>query len=128
MSLGNWPFLVFLLLIAGVVSAPSFVEGDWKIGLLIFGAVAFVPASVAVLQFLPELAGGRVLVGVYAKGVRWARLWQRGFIPWSNLEGVRTGDLLTALVEHRGRDKPITLQVRADSAAIAGFIAERLQH
>jgi len=127
MSLGNWPFLVFLGLIAGVVSAPSFVEGSWKVGLLVFGAVAFVPVSAAVLQFLPELMGGRVLVGVSSRGIIWARLWQRGFIPWSNLEGIRSGAALVALVEHRGADKPIALPAREASGAV-GFITERLVH
>jgi hypothetical protein len=128
MSFGNWPFLVFLLLIAVVVSASSFIEGDWKAGGLIFGAVAFVPAGIAVLQFLPELMGGRVLVGVYSRGIIWARLWQRGFIPWSNLEGIRQGALLVSLVEHRGVDKPIAIPLSQGTGAPAAFISERLQH
>ena len=127
LSFAEWGVLFFLLIFPGVISAPQFSEGDWKSGVLIFAAVAALPFGASMLQLLPEFRGGRVLVGVYSRGIIWARLWQRGFIPWANLKGVRQGSVLVALVEHRGADKPIAIPLRGTGAP-AAFITERLQH
>ena len=74
MSFGNWPFLVLILLLAGAASTSLIIDGDWKGVGLVFGAVCAVPLFVGAVQFLPELVGARVLVGVFAHGIVWARL------------------------------------------------------
>lgn len=125
MSFGNWPFLVLILIIAGVVSAPSMIDGDWKGALLIIAAVTAFPLFIGAIYFFPELFGNRVLVGVHARGIVWARLWQRGFIPWENLE--QHGTVPTwQFIERRDRGKPISLQATTGASAAAAFIAERL--
>lgn len=125
MSFGNWPFLVLILIIATAASTSFILDGKWVGVALVFGSVCAIPLVTAVVQFLPELFGARVLVGVYARGVVWARLWQRGFIPWANLEQVGPGERLWQVNERRGAGKPISLTSVTNDAAI-DFIAERL--
>ena len=122
MSLANWPFLVMLVIVAGTVSAPSLIEGDWKVAGLVCAGIWVFPLAIGVIQLLPELFGARMLVGVYAKGVVWSRLGRRGFIPWSNLE--QSGLQFT---ERRGREgKPITLPQSGPVGPALAFIGERL--
>ena len=123
MSFGNWPFLVLILLLAGAASTSLIIDGDWKGVGLVFGAVCAVPLFVGAVQFLPELFGARVLVGVFAHGIVWARLWRRGFIAWSNLESVGVG----RFTERRGRaGEPISLPQLQEVGAALAFISERL--
>ena len=128
MSLGNWPFLVLLLILAGVGSAPLILDANWVGVALVAGAVLATPLMVLALQFVPELLGARVLVGVYAKGIVWSRLWSRDFIPWSNLEQAGVDPRgVTRFTERRGRNGgPIGLPQGSNAGPALAFIAERL--
>ena len=128
LSLGNWPFLVLLLILSGVGSTPLILDANWKGVALVAGAVLATPLMVLVLQFFPELLGARVLVGVYAKGIAWSRLWQRGFIAWSNLEPAGVDPRgVTCFTERRGRNGgPIGLPQGSEAGPALDFIAERL--
>ncbi len=128
MSFGNWPFLVLVLILAGVASTPLLLDGNWFAVALVAGAVLAMPFMVFVLQYFPELLGERVLVGVYAKGIVWSRLWMRDFIPWSNLEQAAADPRgLTRFTERRGRNGgPIGLPNGSEAGPALAFIAERL--
>jgi hypothetical protein len=132
MSLGNWPFLVLLLVIATAASTSFILDRNGLGVAAMFGILFGFPLVIGAIEHLPELLGGRVLLGVTARGIVWGRLWQRGFIPWSNLAVsapmfVREPSLpFHALVEHRGADKPIAFIYQKDIGAAVGFIAERL--
>lgn len=124
MSLGNWPFLALLSIISTVASASFLLDRNWVGVASMYGVIFVFPLFIGAVQSLPELIGMRVLVAVHARGIIWARLWQRGFIPWSNLARTKAG----SLVEHRGADKPILLQTHKDTPAAEAFIAERIVH
>lgn len=123
MSLGNWPFLALLLIISTAASTSFFLDRDWVGVAAMYGVIFVFPLFIGAVQSLPELLGTRVLIAVHARGIVWARLWQRGFIPWSNLTRTKAGH---ALVEHRGADKPIVFQAHKDTPAAEAFIAERI--
>ena len=122
MSLANWPFLALLVIIAAAASAPSLLSGDWAVAGIVWAGIWVFPLFIGAAQFLPDVFGSRLLVGVYARGIVWARLGRRGFIPWSNLE--QAGLTFT---ERRGREgKPIRLPQSGPTAAALVFIGERL--
>jgi hypothetical protein len=132
MSLGNWPFLVLLLVIATASSTSFILDRNWLGVAAMFGILFGFPLFIGGLEHLPELLGGRVLLAVTARGIVWGRLWQRGFIPWANLTVsappfVREPALpFHALVEHRGADKPIVFIHQKSLGVALSFIAERL--
>lgn len=128
MSFGNWPFLVLLVILAGVGSSPLIIDGNWKGVALVAGAVLAMPFMVLVVQFFPELLGDRVLVGVYAKGIAWSRLWRRDFIPWANLERASEDPRgVSRFIERRGRNGgPIGFPNGSETGPALAFIVERL--
>jgi hypothetical protein len=88
MSFGNWPFLVFLLVLAGALSIIPAMNGNWLIVAGMMGAVLLVPLLFAVFQPMFELLGLRSVHAIHEHGLVWRRGWLRGFIPWSQVAAI----------------------------------------
>ena len=91
-SLGNWPFLVFLLVLATALSIIPARDGNWLIVVALFGAIGVAPAMVGLAYYALEPFGRREIAAIHEHGVLWRQGWRRGFMPWSELAKIERKD------------------------------------
>ncbi|MGV3623132.1 MAG: hypothetical protein ACO1OB_20095 [Archangium sp.] len=60
-SFGNWPFLVFLVFLASVLSYLPARAGEWHIVAAFFGAIALAPGLIGVAYYALEPYGSLLL-------------------------------------------------------------------
>lgn len=85
LSLGNWPFLVFLMLIGLMASIPSYLDDNWKMVGIILGSVLAIPVIFGVVQLVSEAFGEKGPAAIHANGLLVRRLWRTSFIPWQDI-------------------------------------------
>lgn len=92
-SFGNWPFLVFLVFLASVLSILPARAGEWHIVAAFFGAIAVAPALIGVTYYALEPFGNRVVDAIHDEGLVWRRGWRRGFVQWMQLISLERKDV-----------------------------------
>ena len=68
-SFGNWPFLVFLVFLASVLSILPARAGEWHIVAAFFGAIALAPGLIGVVFYATEPYGHRVVEVIHDDGL-----------------------------------------------------------
>ena len=134
LSFGNRPFLMLLVVIAGLASAPLLSEGRWLGAALVLGAVLSFPLFFAGLQLAMELIGNRPLAAVHEKGIVWRSGWSRGFVAWPDLATIHRRErvvdgvpLISWELSERAKGvRPIVVRDVVNGEEVAACIAARL--
>ena len=89
-SIKNWPFMVLLMILAGIPATFFWLDGNPKAALYVFAGVVGVAFIFPLVQVGLELFGAESIAAIHEQGIVVRRLTQESFVPWAQVQSLET--------------------------------------